>query len=131
MLNPDFSQYSLALIKDDKIIFSSDKSGLRPLIECIKKSKGKEANCILFDKVIGLAAARCIIYSGFISNVIAGTASEKAIESLEKNSIKVKAATIVKNICNKDRTGICPMEKKALEAADNATFYNELAAIFY
>ena len=45
MLDPDFNKYSLALIKDNKILFSSDKSALRPLVECVRECKFKDCTC--------------------------------------------------------------------------------------
>lgn len=122
MLAPDFTKYSLALIKDNKIIFSSKESGLKPLIECIKKYKSKFKDCILHDKIIGLAAARLILYSAMINLIFAEVASKPAKELLEKNSIRVDAQKIVDNILNKNKTGICPMELKAIKTKDNELF---------
>ena len=51
MLLPDFSRYSLALVKDDQIIFSTLGSGLHPLIHVIKEFK--DSNLTLFDSCIG------------------------------------------------------------------------------
>lgn len=126
MLSPDFTEYSLALIKDNNIVFSSDKSGLRPLIECIKECKSKFKDCILHDKVVGLAAARLVVYSKIISLVITDIASKSAEELLNKNSVIVKAQKIVDNILNKDKSAICPMELKAQRINNNEDFFSEI-----
>ncbi len=126
MMQPDFSSYSLAIIKDNKIVHSSQQSGLRPLAEAVNTFKGKLDNCALHDKVIGLAAARVIVFSGMISSVQTGLVSEQAKTLLEQNSIALEAADIVKNIMNKDKSDICPMEKKAQEITDNKEFFLEL-----
>lgn len=123
MLAPDFSRYFLALIKDDRIVFSSDKSGLRPLIECINKFKLKD--CILHDKVVGLAAARLIIYSEMFSRVITPLASRPAVELLNNANIILKATLVVDNILNKDKSSICPMELKA-QNLSNKDFFLEI-----
>ena len=126
MLEPDFNKYSLALIKDDEILFSSESSGLRPLIECVKEFKDKAKDCVLHDKVIGLAAARLIVYSEMINEVFTDIASKPAVELLEKKNIKLNAESIVDNILTKDKNDICPMEKKATEIENNKLFFSEI-----
>ena len=127
-MRPDFSAYVLLLMKDDKELFRSNDSGLRPLMNCVDECK-KYSGCILFDKVIGLAAARIIIHTRIISKVFAGVASEPAIELLEKNRIGINAGIIVKNILRQDRTDICPREKKAMTMS-NKEFFNEMKKIY-
>ena len=126
---PDFSRYSLALLKDGKIIFSSDKKGLRPLVECVDKYKLK--GCILHDKVIGLAAARLIVYSGMIHSVLAGIVSKKARDLLEENHIGVTADMVVEKILDQKRKDTCPMERKAEEMTDNQEFFLDLKKTLY
>ena len=125
---PNFSKYSLLLLKDDKELYMSRDTGLRPLMMCVEECK--DTGCTLFDKVIGLAAARIILHTKIIDKVIAGVASEPAIELLEKNGIKINAAVIVKNILRQDRTDICPREKKAM-IMSNEEFFNEMKKIYY
>ena len=126
VLAPDFTKYSLALIKDDKIIFSSKKSSLKPLIECIKRYKLKFKGCVLHDKIIGLAAARLIIHSKMIKLAFGCIVSKPAKDLLEKNGIKINTQEIVNNILNKNEDGICPMEKKAIEIKDDVLFLSEM-----
>lgn len=130
MLDADFAGYSLALIKDGKVLYSSTKSGLRPLVECVIKHKGKFNNCILYDKIMGLAAARIVVYCGFISSVVSKTASKSAKELLEKNNINLKTENIVENILNNDKSGICPGELKAQQITDNKAFFSNMKDLF-
>ncbi len=122
----NFDEYSLVLVKDDKIVFSSDKHGLRPLVECVCSTEGEE----LFDKVIGLAAARVIVACGFIKKVHTIVCSKSAKDLLEENGIVIDPKEIVENIMNKDKTDVCPMEKRAREVIDNNLFFNELKEKF-
>ncbi len=69
MLKPDFTKYSLALIQGDKIIYSSQSNGLKPLWDCLEKYRQAKGKFILFDKVMGLAAAKLIVYSKIISEI--------------------------------------------------------------
>jgi len=130
MQTPDFEKYSLALIKDNEVVYSSEKSGLRPVFECVSACKGKFNNCILHDKVMGLAAARVVVYSGMISEVITLVASRLAKDLLEKNNIKLTACNIVENILTKDKSRICPGELKAQQITDNRDFFMHLNGIY-
>jgi hypothetical protein len=125
----NLDNYSLALIKDNKIVFSSEKPGLRPLLECVIECKDKYSSCTLHDKVTGLAAARLVVYSGMVSNIKTKTASKLAADFLKQNKIELSAQTTVNNILNKDRTSVCPMELRASDAKDNAQFFAELKKI--
>lgn len=109
----NFDNYVLALIKENKIIFSSKDDGLTPLMECIIKFKDYK-DCELHDKIIGLAAAKLILYSEMIKEVKTSLISSPAKKLLEENKIKIEAEQEVENILNKDKTDICPMEKKAM-----------------
>lgn len=131
MLNVDFKKYSLVLTKDDKIVYSSDKSGLRPIIECINNFKLKDKDCVLYDKVIGLAAARIIVYSDIISSVYTPIISKSANSLLIKSNIGVNAQKIVENILNKDKTDVCPMELRAETIEDNKDFFLDIKRLLY
>jgi hypothetical protein len=92
------------------------------MIECM----GKATDCELYDKVVGLAAARIIVYSDMITQVTTPLCSQAAKELLESNSIQVKADKIVTNILNKDRSATCPMELKAQNTTNNKEFFLEI-----
>jgi hypothetical protein len=124
----DFTKVSLQLFCRNKLVFSSDGSGLRPLVECIHACKGKYAECTLQDKIVGLAAAKLIIYAGFITSVHAGTVSEPAKSSLLEHKIALTCDSLVKNICNKDRTDLCPMEKMAMAEPDLGQYWEKVNA---
>lgn len=131
MLNLDFTKYSLVLIKDKEILFSSKESGLRPLLECIIQHKPKLRGCTLYDKVIGLASARLILHSNFVSSVYTGVISESAQKLLQNSGVRINTQKTVKNILNKDKTNICPMEIKAQVIKGNSQFFYELHSLFY
>ena len=119
---------SLVLTKNQEII-KSTKKGVRPLFDIVKKYKNKISGCVLYDKVVGLAAARLIVYSGFIIEVHTPVVSKKAKKLLEQNQIKINYEEIVENILRKDSQGVCPMETKAHNIT-NKEFYFELNKLF-
>lgn len=130
MLKPDFSKYSLALVQGDKIIYSSDDSGLTPLWDCLEKYRQAKDKFILFDKVIGLAAARLVVYSGIIAAIHTRLISQPAKQLLKENSIKIEADEIVANILRKDKSAVCPGEIIALNTDDQHLFLAKIAAMF-
>lgn len=117
---------SLIVKKDSRIIFQSSGEMLHDLVACIKKHKKEMNNSIIIDKVVGLAAARLLVFAR-VKEVYAFIASEPAIKYLQKRNIAIHARTIVKNILNKDKTDICPMERRALNCKSDAEFYKSLS----
>jgi hypothetical protein len=116
---------SLILFYQGKPVYESKDSGLRPLVQCITACKGKYNHCALFDKVIGLAAARLIVYSGIIDSVSTPLASESGVRHLESKGIRISADKTVKKILNKDQSYQCPMEKLAENMTDDG-YYREM-----
>jgi hypothetical protein len=129
MLKPDFGKYSLALIRGDEIIFSAAGQGLRPLVGCLEKYGQIKEKLILHDKVMGLAAARLIVYSGIISAVHTRIVSRPAKKFLEENGIKLYAGEVADNILTKDRSAVCPGEVIALKTAEQHEFVKQVRAM--
>jgi hypothetical protein len=136
-----FDKYNLALFdKKDNMIYSSDKKGLRPILDATFEFNKIEINndkivsyerdleydnLILYDKVFGLAATKVIVaFPGFVKEVHTLACSKYAKNYLEENGIVVFTDEIVDGILNNERTDICPMEKKVInEEIDDIKFY--------
>lgn len=125
MLTPDFSKYSLAVYEKDQLIYSSRDNGLRPLYDCLGKLEGKYG-LILCDKVIGLAAAKLIVYAGIVATVMTTVASLPAKDFLEKNSIVIVAHNMAANIMTRDGSAICPGEIIALDTKTRNDFLQKI-----
>jgi len=130
MLKPDFTKYSLALIQGYKIIFSSQRHGLKPLWDCLQNYRQTKERFILHDKVIGLAAARLVVYSGITAEIQTFLISQPAKKFLDENGVKVEAEKTVANILTQDRRSICPGEIIALDTADPDEFFKKIMAMF-
>jgi len=126
MLKADFTRYSLALIDENKIIFSSAGRGLKPLASCLEIYRHTKNKFILHDKVTGLAAAKLIVYAGFISCVQTLVASQPAKKFLEEHAIKIDAQEVVANILKKDRSSLCPGEVIALNTDREEAFIKQI-----
>jgi hypothetical protein len=112
---------SLALYKEGECIYWSRAHGLRPLADCLAYVAGSRG-LVLHDKVIGLAAARLIVHSGAIAEAFTPLSTHDAMKHLQENGIMIKAEKTADMILNRDKTGRCPMETKALSMS-NKEFY--------
>lgn len=125
---PDFSEYTLALFDKETLIYSSREKGLRPLFDCLERYKGK-SGLILHDKVIGLAAAKLIVYSEIIAQVITRASSAPAKKFLEDNGVVINAYHVTANIMTKDGSAVCPGEVIALNSDTPDDFSRKIKAM--
>jgi Domain of unknown function (DUF1893) len=130
MIAPDFSKYALALIHEGAVVYSSTNQGLAPLVECIETCASRYRDCLLHDRVIGLAAAKLVVASGMIRSIVAGVSSQPAVEFLKERRIPMEARSIVPRIIARDGVSICPMEQRAMAREDPDIFFNELRDFF-
>jgi hypothetical protein len=126
MPKPDFSQYSLALVHEDKVVFALSGPGIRPLVQCILDNQGKLSDCTLYDKVVGLAAARLAVWSGMISQIHAGLLSETAKTYLDSIGFPHTEDRLVPVILDRTQLGICPMEMIARENPTDAIMWQKI-----
>jgi hypothetical protein len=103
------SNYTFVLINRDKIITSKAR-GIKPIFEAVTNNKDITNGSALADKVIGKAAALLAVYGG-VKNIYAQLTTYSAIEVCDKNNIYIEYNSVVSAIQNRDKTGICPMEK--------------------
>jgi hypothetical protein len=130
MLTPDFTRYSLALFHGGRMVYSSEKGGLRPLVECIRACRGRFSGCELHDRAIGLAAAKLVVSSGMFGRIVTRRASARAVAFLEGYSVPLTADEVVPLILNRERTAPCLMEQKAEATEDPEAFFREISAFF-
>ncbi|MRR16215.1 MAG: DUF1893 domain-containing protein [Deltaproteobacteria bacterium] len=128
MLIPDFSRYSLALVEGETIIYSSNGAGLRPLWDALKMFHDR-SGLTLHDKVMGLAAARLIVYSGVVAGVVTKVASMPARRFLRENGIALSADGVADNILTRDKSSVCPGEVIALSTDDPKVFLQKIDAM--
>ena len=104
---------------------TSDKSGIRPLMEFVslkKDCKGYSAA----DKIVGKAAAMLYVLLG-VDEVYAQVMSRAGKEMLSQNGIENYCDTLVEKIINRKGTGICPMEQTVAEIDNPYDAYKALA----
>lgn len=114
-MKPDFEKYTLALFSQGHILFESNESRLKPLVEMVQIYQGQHTDCELHDKIVGLASAKIIVASKLVSELHAGVMSKDARDFLRQTEINFTFQDITDIIMNKERTGPCLMELKARE----------------
>lgn len=100
---------TLRIYKGNKLIFTSDKDRLLPLIEYLDKFGSRHRKVVIFDKILGRAAALLCIKAN-CREVYSPLGSQLAIEVLGKRDIKYHLTRTVPCIQKPDQTGMCPME---------------------
>ncbi|MDZ7725007.1 MAG: DUF1893 domain-containing protein [candidate division KSB1 bacterium] len=119
---------SIQVEKDEKIIFQSFDGMLKPLYQCLNEHAEDMQGATVIDKVVGRAAAYLCIM-GQVEKVITPLASDTAKQVLHENNITLYASEVIPYIINRDKTGMCPMEKLAIESKSPEAFYAKLATI--
>jgi hypothetical protein len=109
--------WSLVLIKGDRIIYKSKMRRLRPLILCIKKFGKEMRNATVFDRNVGQASAMLLKFSK-VKKVWTPTMSIAGKKFLTKNKIASEYLRLVKSIHQEDGK-ICPMEKMSSEMGED------------
>ena len=119
---------SIQVEKDGKIIFQSFDGMLKPLYQCLNEHAADMQGAIVIDKIVGRAAAfLCIM--GKVGKVITPLASDTAKQVLDEKNITLYASEYIPYIINRDKTGMCPMEKMAIESSSPEAFYAKLATL--
>ena len=119
---------SLLIYSGEKVIFSSARTGMKPLLEAIE-ALGLEPlrGTIVADKVIGRAAALLIVYMD-ATEVHAGVVSKTAAEVLWSHGLKYYFGREVESIKSRDGVIICPFERLVQEISDPEEAYKRIRA---
>ena len=115
------SSDSLHVYKANKIIFTSDKAGLLPLLEYIDRFSLCHQQVTIFDKIMGNGAALLSILAN-CQKVYSPLGSQLAINTLDKYLISYHITNTVPYIRKTPRGEMCPMEKLSLHK-DLEEFY--------
>ncbi len=107
------SDNTLQVYEDNKLVFASNKDRLLPLAEYIEKSASDHHDVVIFDRIMGRAAALLSVKAS-CRDVYSPLGSQLAIETLAKYGIKHHLTQIVPYIQKPNQEDMCPMEKLSL-----------------
>ncbi len=115
---------TLRLYRGGKLVFASQKDGVRPLVEYLGSPNDGGGPLTVYDKVMGNAAALLAVKAQ-AREVYSPLGSEIGIETLNKYRITYHLEKIVPSIQRADGKGMCPMEQLSIGRAPEE-FYSTL-----
>jgi hypothetical protein len=104
------SDDTLRIYRDRALVFSSKKERLLPLMEYIAAGEASQGPVVVYDKVMGNAAALLAVKAS-ASEVYSPLGSEIAVKTLDRYGIKYHLGGTVPYIVRDDGQGMCPMER--------------------
>ena len=113
----DSGRISCVIIKDGSIIHTADGRGVSPLLKIYANQPEILNGAFVVDKIIGKAAAMVLVL-GHVKRVYGVVMSVAGREYLDKRGIKAESGRCVDVISNRDRNGICPIEKSVMDIDD-------------
>ncbi len=120
------SDDTLRIYQGNTLVFSSEKERLLPLMDYLNGLTLQHREVIIFDKVMGNAAALLSVKAG-CREVWSPLGSELAVKTLDKYGITHHLTAIVPYITQADRKSMCPMEKLSIDK-EPEEFYRVLKA---
>ncbi len=121
------SSDSLHVYEASKLIFTSDKAGLLPLLEYINRFSPFHQRVTIIDKIMGNGVALLSVLAN-CQEVYSPLGSQLAISTLDKYHISYHITNIVSYIRKTPDGEMCPMEKLSLHK-DPEEFYAAITNI--
>jgi hypothetical protein len=118
------SDDTLRIYRDDKLVFSSKKDRLLPLMEYLANHGPEKQPVTIFDKIMGNAAALLAVKAN-CREVFSPLGSELGIKTLQKFGIKYHLSETVPYIMRPDGKEMCPMEQLSIGKSPEE-FYREM-----
>jgi hypothetical protein len=107
------SEDTLWISEKYTIIYRSEKKGIAPLVEYLTEHTPSGENLIVYDRVVGNAAA-LLIGTLPCSAVYTNTVSEKALNTINASGINCYHTDVVPHIMNLRGDGMCPLERASV-----------------
>ena len=132
MYQPLFDEFvtsgdTLRVYKDGKLVFSSGQDRLLPLLEYIDRLAPHHQQVVIFDKIMGNAAALLSVEAS-CREVYSPLGSQLAIKTLDRYGIKYHITKIIPYIQKSNEEDMCPMEKLSIDK-EPAEFYEAIKSI--
>jgi hypothetical protein len=116
---------TLVIVKKGRVLFETNSSGIRGLLEAIERVERGLKGSAVADKLVGEAAAQLCAYSN-VNKVFAVTLSRCGKDILEKHEIGCEYENLVSHILNFNKTDLCPFEKLVAGSGSPKEAYERL-----
>lgn len=104
---------TLQVYKDGKLLFASSKNRLLPLLEYINMFAPYQRKVVIFDKIMGNAAALLSVKAD-CREVYSPLGSQLAVKTLNRYGIKYNLTKIIPYIQKANGEDMCPMEELSI-----------------
>ncbi|PVX24834.1 MAG: DUF1893 domain-containing protein [Candidatus Bathyarchaeum sp.] len=118
---------SLVIAKNGQVIFETKKPGIGGFLQVIEQFDTKLSGSSVADRIVGVAAAMLCVYIK-VDSVFALTISEGGMKVLKDSGVTFEFKNKVSNILNRDKTDVCPFEKRAMASKNAEEAYVSLKA---
>ena len=109
----DLKKHTCVVRTADGVLLTSDEHGILPPLRWLREDPGLLRGADVADRVIGKAAA-LLFACGGVRSIWATRISEAARDFLRATGIAFEYGELVPAILNRDGTGLCPMEQRAM-----------------
>lgn len=103
-------------------VHTYDGRGVSDLFRLSTEDEAVLHGARIADKVVGKGAASIMALSG-VREVYADVISAPALEMLQEAGIETTYGRLVPYIVNRERTGMCPLEKRCMESTSPVQAY--------
>ena len=121
------SSDTFRVYREGKLVFSSEKDRVVPLLDYIASRAADDGPAVFFDRITGNAAALLSVL-GKASEIFSPLGSQLGIDTLKKYEIKYHFDEIVPFIQKPDSSDMCFMEKLSTGKTPEE-FYQAIRAI--
>jgi len=108
---------SCVIVNGGAIVHKADGRGVSPLLKAYADQPEILHNAFVVDKIIGKAAAMILVL-GRVNKVYGMIMSAAGRDYLERHGITAEFGRCVDVISNRERNGICPIEKSVMNIDD-------------
>lgn len=112
-MNELLKQYTCVIYDKEKIVFTSTKKGVAPMIDFYNQDDFVKKNYKVIDRIMGKGAVLLAILIGAIE-IETPFISKPALKLAKKYDLKVTYTVLVDKINNRTDTGQCPIESSVL-----------------
>lgn len=119
-------EHTFIATKGDEV-YTSNSIGVAPIVQKIKQDATFFDGAIVYDKIIGKAAAM-LLYNCNVKQIYAATTSDNAVKFMDKVGQSYEYSNCVEYIQNRTKDGMCPLEKSVLELEDSTKAYDVVTA---
>ncbi len=113
------SEDTLWISQNNSIIYHSEKKGIAPLVDYITEHGPSDQNVIIYDRIIGNAAA-VLLGKLVCTTAYTHTVSDVALNTMKNLGINCFHLEIVPHIKNRTGDGMCPFEEASIgKSADD------------